>query len=136
MDERNGSNLWRRRFWTNCTGAVTEHLCGGQVGVHAIIILPAAAGYPASKFVPVGRLFPGADPHLAVECPCCDARGTSTRHERNCPQAGARVNRHLLLIHTVSRMLNCGATARTVESGAAFDGRQIFLTLLFPGGSS
>ena len=62
----------------------------------------------------------GIEEHVAVRCPCLDASDVDTRHARICPRAGAQVNQHQPLLHTISRTLKRLGVPHQIESGEPF----------------
>ena len=75
---------------------------------------------PATEFVGIGRRFTGIEGHVAVKCHCCDTADVDNRHARICPRAGAQVNQHQPLLHTISRTLKRLGVPHQIESGEPF----------------
>ena len=76
----------------------------------------------AAEFVGIGRRVIGIEEywHVAMRCPRCDAVDVNTRHARVRPRAGAQVNQHQPLLHTISRTLKRHGISHQVESGEPF----------------
>ena len=84
---------------------------GQQDSIHVI---------PAAEFVGMGRRFIGIEDNLAVRCPCYNAVDLDTRHARICPRAGAEVNQHRPLLHTISPTFKRLGIRHQVECAAPF----------------